>query len=170
MFLAERPEDGVDQLPFTHRRIEFDVEFPAGVPQVVEPHSRKVDSGVFLDRLQDGQAAVAGLEVYFVLSDLHLGGAVELEGYLFKHLLDEVHHPDVVLVGDVDLHAGELRVVGLVHAFVAEVLGEFVDAVVAADDEPLEVELVRDPHVEVYVEGVVVGDEGTSCRSSRNRL
>ena len=95
---------------------------------------------------------------------------MELHGNLLKHLLDEFHHPLVVLVGDVDFHAGEFRVVGLVHSFVEEVLGELIDSGEASDDEPLEVELVGDSHVEVDVEGIVVGDERTGCGSSRNAL
>ena len=95
---------------------------------------------------------------------------MQLEGDLFEHLLHEVHHPDVVLVGHVDLHTGELRVVGLVHTLVAEVFGELIDTVVAAYNQPLEVEFVGDSHIEVDVEGVVVGDERTGRGASRNGL
>ena len=42
---------------------------------------------------------------------------------------------------------------------VAEVLADLVDALEPADDQPLEVELGRDPEVEVLLEVVPVGDE-----------
>ena len=54
-------------------------------------------------------------------------------------MLGEGHHPVVVLIADIELHAGELGVVGLVHALVAEVLAHLIDALEAAYDEPLEV-------------------------------
>ena len=59
---------------------------------------------------------------------------------------------------------------GLVHALVAEVLGELIDTVIAAHDQSLEVELVGDSHIEVDVQGVVVGDERTGRGSSRDGL
>ncbi len=45
-----------------------------------------------------------------------------------------------------------------------------VDAAEASDDKPLEVKLIGDPQVERYVEGVVVGDEGSRGGTSGNRL
>jgi len=57
----------------------------------------------------------------------------------FEHLLDELHHPDVILVGDVYLHDCELGIVRAVHALVAEVLAELVYAVEPSDDQLLEV-------------------------------
>ena len=45
-------------------------------------------------------------------------------------------------------------------ALVAEDAADLVDALEAADDEALEVELGGDAQVEVAVQGVVVGDEG----------
>ena len=59
---------------------------------------------------------------------------------------------------------------GAVHAFVAEVLREFVHALEAAHDQPFQVELVGDAHIERDVEGVVVGDERTGRGAARDRL
>ena len=56
------------------------------------------------------------------------------------------------------------------HALVAEVLAELVDALEAADDEPLEVQLGGDPQVEVAVELVVVRDERPRQRAAVERL
>jgi hypothetical protein len=55
-------------------------------------------------------------------------------------------------------------------ALVAEVLAELVDPLDAADDEPLQVELGGDAQVEVAVEGVVVGGEGTRKGAAVERL
>ena len=59
---------------------------------------------------------------------------------------------------------------GLVHALVAEVLGELIHPAVAAHDEALEVELVGDAQVEGDVQGVVVRDEGTRRGAARDAL
>jgi hypothetical protein len=42
---------------------------------------------------------------------------------------------------------------------VAEVAADLVDRLETADDQALEVELERDPQVEVVIEGVVVGQD-----------
>ena len=57
-----------------------------------------------------------------------------------------------------------------VHAFVAEVLAELVDAVESADDQFLEVQLAGDAQVLVDVERIVVRDERTRRGAARNRL
>ncbi len=54
---------------------------------------------------------------------------------------------------------------GAVHAFVAEVLGEFVDAFKSAHDQTLEIKLVGYAQIERYVERVVMGHKRT-CRCS----
>ncbi len=73
--------------------------------------------------------------------------------------LDQAHHVAVVGVGLVGLEHGELRVVGPVHALVPEVVADLVDPLEPAHQQPLEVELVRDPEVQRHVERVVVGHE-----------
>ena len=76
----------------------------------------------------------------------------------------------VVGVGLVPLEHRELGVVLWRDALVAEVLAELVDAIDPADDEPLQVELGRDPQVEVAVEGVVVGGERARQGAAVERL
>ena len=58
----------------------------------------------------------------------------------------------------------------LVHAFVAEVLANLVDALEAAHDEPLQVQLRGDAQVEVDVQRVVVGDEGACAGTAGDGL
>ena len=82
-----------------------------------------------------------------------------LAGDGLDELLDTGHRVVVVRVGLVPLDHRELGRVLVGHALVAEVLRELVDALEPADDEPLEVELGRDPQVEILVELVRVRDE-----------
>ena len=79
---------------------------------------------------------------------------------------------DVLVVGVrlVPLEHRELGVVLERDALVAEVLAELVDALEAADDQPLQVQLGGDPQVEVAVELVVVGDERPRGRAAVERL
>jgi hypothetical protein len=70
----------------------------------------------------------------------------------------------------VELQHRELGIVGPVHALVAEVARELVDPFQATDDEPLEVQLVRDAQVEVDAEGVVLRDEWTRKCAAVERL
>ena len=84
-------------------------------------------------------------------------------GHLERDRLDEVLHPHhrVVVVGVrlVPLEHRELVRVLVRDALVAEVLADLVDALEPADDQPLQVELGRDPEIEVLLEVVPVGDE-----------
>ena len=75
------------------------------------------------------------------------------------HALGQVHHVVVVGEGLVGLQHRELGVVPGVDALVAEHPPDLEHPLHPADDEPLEVQLQRDPQVQVDVEGVVVGDE-----------
>ena len=89
---------------------------------------------------------------------------------LGDHLLDHRHDVVVVDVGLVGLEHRELGVVLEAHALVAEVLADLVDAVDAADDAALEVQLGGDAQVEVALELVVVGDEGPGQGAAVERL
>ncbi|CAB4898651.1 unannotated protein [freshwater metagenome] len=94
------------------------------------------------------------------------GGADGLAGSVDDEFLGE--GDDVADVGEglVRLHHRELGVVAGADALVAEHAPDLEDALHAADDEPLEVQLQRDPQVQGHVERVVVGDERTSVRSA----
>ena len=125
---------------------------------------------MLLDRVEHGDTLVGSLEVDLALPYLHLRRAEHLHADVLQHLLGEVHHPVVVLIGDIDLHGGELGVVRAVHPLVAEVAAELVDALEATDDEALEVELVGDTQVERDVQRIVMRDEGARRCSARDRL
>ena len=168
--LAVLTEDGVDELALAHRVVDLDVEPFAGFAQLLFRLARDVVAGLLADGVGHRQAAERRLERDLPSVDRQLRGAVHGHRDPFEQLLGELHHPAVVLVGDVDLHAGELGVVRAVHALVAEVLAQLVDTVESADDQLFEVELRGDAQVEVDVERVVVRDEGTRRGSARNGL
>ena len=67
--------------------------------------------------------------------------------------LDQLHHVAVVGVRLVALEHRELGVVLARDALVAEVAADLVDAVEPADDQPLQVQLVRDAQVEILIVG-----------------
>jgi hypothetical protein len=122
-----------------------------GVPDIA---ARCVGNGI-----EPSDAAEGALEHHRELASAQLSCAVDAFSNEEQQLLDQLHHPVVVAVGNVELQRGELRIVQPVDPLVAEVLPDFVDAFEAADDEPLEVELGCNAQVEVRVQGVEVGDE-----------
>ena len=87
-----------------------------------------------------------------------------------EELLHEAHHVGVVPEGSVAFEHREFRIMRTIHPLVAEILRELEDALDSADDEPFEVELVRDAKVEVDVERVVMRHEGARERSAVDRL
>lgn len=114
--------------------------------------------------------SVRCLEVDFHALVHHCGLSVEVHRDLFEKVLDELHHPDIVLVGHIDFHTCKLRVVGLVHALVAEILGELIHAVIASHDESLQIKLIGNTQIQRDVQCIVMCDE-RSCRSAaRYRL
>ena len=91
-------------------------------------------------------------------------------GHRRDQLLGHRRHVQVVAVGLVGLEHRELGVVLVGDALVAEVLAELVDLLETAHDQPLQIELGRDPQVQGAVEHVVVGREGTRQRAAVQRL
>ena len=86
------------------------------------------------------------------------------------HLLGHDHQLLVVAVGLVELEHRELGIVLRRDPLVAEVTVDLVDAFDAADGQPLEVELRRDPQEQLHVERVVMGHERPRQRAAGDRL
>ena len=163
-------EDGINQLAFSERRVSLDVEVLAYLTELVFIHSCDIHSCIFLDCLKHRKPPVWRLEVNLLVSDCDYGCTVKFDGDSFQHLFHKFHHPDVILVCHIDFHTGEFRIMCLVHSFVAEILGELIHSVIASYDESLKVELVGNSQVKRNVKGVVVGDERSGGRTSRNAL
>ena len=134
-------EDGIDQLAFAHRVVNLDVQPFAGFTQLLFALSGDVVSGFFADGVSHGQPAERSFERNGMSVDGQFCGAVYLGRNPFEQLLGELHHPTVILVGHIDLHAGEFRIVGTVHTLVAEVLTQFIYAIKTTYDQFFEVEL-----------------------------
>ena len=102
----------------------------------------------------------------------------EVELALVAHRLGHRVHEALAAVGDVEvvgvglvpLHHGELGVVGGVDALVAEVLADLVDALEPTHDQPLEVELGGDAQVQIAVQGVVMRRERARHGAAVERL
>ena len=91
-------------------------------------------------------------------------------GELGEQRLRQLHEVGVVGVRLVKLEHRELGVVLGRDPLVPEIAVDLVHALEPADDEPLEVELRRDPEVQVHVERVVVRLERPRNGAARDRL
>ena len=100
----------------------------------------KVHAGILLDRFHHGHALPVG-EIDFLALVGNLQGAADLLGNGLHHFFHQVHHAVVIGIGLVQFDGGELRVMLGVHTLVTEDTAHFVDAVHAAHDQALEVEL-----------------------------
>ena len=86
---------------------------------------------------------------------------------LIYQLFCDVHDAFHVSVSHVTFHAGKLRIMVPVHPFVTEHLAHLVDSVQSADYQSLEVKLVGDSHLHIYVESIVVSVERSGVGSPR---
>jgi hypothetical protein len=77
-------------------------------------------------------------------------------------IFGQAHHVVVVRVGLIELEHGEFRIVGPVHALVPKVVPNFIYPLDSSDQQPLEIQLVRDAQVERHVQRIVVGDKWLS--------
>ncbi len=132
--------------------------------------SRMSIPALLADRVAQGDPPPGRGEVDLDAVALDLGRAEHALGDLADQPLEPRGGVLVVGVGLVPLEHRELGVVLERDPLVAEVLAELVDPVDPADDAALQVELGRDPQVEVAVEGVVVGDEGSRQGAAVERL
>ena len=160
----------VDELALAHNLCILDSERLGNLADFLFGLAFEVIAGLLLDGLKDRQTAVGGLEADDVVANLHICRSVDRDADLLEQLLGEGHHPVVVLVADIELHAGELGIVAAVHSLVAEVAANLIDALKSADDEPLQIELGGDAQIKVCVERVVVGDERAGAGSTGNLL
>ena len=121
----------------------------------------EVHAAVLFHRVGHGDArkGLAEVDLGPVVGDD--GGAQDLLRHVAVEVLGQVHHAVEVGIGLVQLHQGEFGVVLRVHAFVAEDAADLIDLLQAADDQALQVQLQRDAQLEILVQGVKMGQEGT---------
>ncbi len=99
-----------------------------------------------------------------------LGRAENLLRGVAEHLFNEAHDLLIIEVSAIELKLGEFRVVLVGDAFIAEVAADFINAVEAADEQTLQIELEGDSQVQILVQLVVMGDERTGRGAAVNRL
>ena len=124
--------------------------------------------GVLEDRFTDGQAREGLRQVHRAALVGHLQAAGGLHGHLADQRLGEVHQVQVVPVRRVELHHGELGVVAHRDAFVAVAAVDLEDALEAAHDQALQVQLGRDAQVHLLLQRVVVRDKRLGVGAARD--
>src|SRR5437773_1328670 len=122
------------------------------------------------DAREERQALPRPREVDRVLAPPQREPAEQRLRQIGEELFGELHEILIVRIGLIELEHGEFWVVLRGHAFIPEVAVDLVHALEAADDQPLEVELRRDPQIEVHVEGVVVRLERARDGAARDGL
>ena len=120
----------------------------------------KVHAGMFFDGIFHGHAVPRRRQVDFRALVVDDGGAQNFFSGVGKHVLGNAHHFVHVHIGLVQLDISKFRIVTGVHAFVSEHFTHFVNLVEAADDEALQEKLVGNTHLQIDVQGIVVGQEG----------
>ena len=94
-------------------------------------------------------------------------GTVYGKRRLIYQLFCDVHHAFHVSIGHVTFHTGKLRVMVSVHPLVTEHLAHLVDSVESADYQSLEVKLVGDSHLHIYIQSIVVSVERSGVGAPR---
>ena len=122
------------------------------------------------DRLAHRQTAEGRSPVDDLVAPRSLRASRDRRGETREHLLGEPHQVFAFRVRLVELEHRELGIVVGRDALVAEVAVDLVHLRHAADHQPLQVELGRDPQKEVDVERVVVGHEGPRHGAARQGL
>ena len=131
---TEFTEDFVYQLAFAHGIVNFHFQFAAYLTDFLFALAVEVIAGLFLDGIQDRQAAVRSLETDGLAVNRCFRSSVYSNANTLKQLLGEAHHPIVIFILHIQFHASEFRVMVLVHTFVAEVFSDFVHTFKTAYD------------------------------------
>ena len=158
---AELTEEFVNQFALTHRLVDLHTLRETEGANLFLGLAVAVEARLLLDGVEDGQTTEGRLERDHMAVNFHLRLAVDGGTDLLQHILREGHNPQQVLVRDIQFHTGELRVVGLVHTLITEILAHLVDTLEAAHDEALQIEFGGNTHVHILVQRIEVGDERT---------
>ena len=82
----------------------------------------------------------------------------------------QIHQIAIVRVRLIELEHREFRIVPRRQPFVAEIAVDFEHPLEAADDEPLQIQLRRDPQIQFHVERVVMRDERPRRGAADDRM
>ena len=168
---AEFAKDFVNQLALTHCVVDFlHFQFLADLADFFFALAVQVVTGLFLDSVEDRQTAVRSFEADSLSVDNAFRTAVYSDTDTFQQFFGEVHHPVVILVLNIEFHAGKFRIVGLVHTLVTEVLADFIYTFKTTYNQSLQIKFRCDTQVKVYIQRVMVRDERAGACSTGNRL
>ena len=81
-------------------------------------------------------------------------------------VLGEIHHAVVIGVCLIQLHQGKLGVMSGVQSLVTEYTADLIDALQAADDQSLQIQLQRDTKLQILVQCVKMCLKRTRCRTA----
>lgn len=156
---SSRVGRGALQLMLIKQSLELDVDL-----RIIQ--SRELAVHLLLESLHHGNARPRGLEVNLNLRSAGLGAVLDLViasdflDHVGDHLLSHVHEVLIVGVSLVELTGGELRVVGEINTFIAELTANLIHTVETTNDQHLQVQLGSDTKVQIHVQVIVMGDEG----------
>ena len=80
--LALLAENLVYEFAFAHGVVHLDAVVAGEVAKLVLALAVDVEAGVLQDGVAHGDAGIRRLEVYLMVAELHLGGAVHVQRYL----------------------------------------------------------------------------------------
>ena len=170
MFLTVLAKDCINKLALTHLLINLNVKFLTSLSKLSLAHACNINTCILLDSLKHRKSSVTSCKINLCTVDVYLGSSVHSLCNSCKHLLHKIHHPVVVLVCNINLHTGKLRVMGSVHTLVTEVLCKLIHTVVTANDKTFQIKLICNTQIKRHVQSIVVGNERSCSCTSRNRL
>ena len=128
-----------------------------------------VHAGILLHRVHHGDAleGLSEIHLHAVVHDLR--GSQDLLGHRAVEVLRQIHHAVVIRIRLVELHQGKLRIVAGIQSLVAEHAADLIDALQAAHDQALQVQLQGNAQLEILIQRVEMRLEGTGSRAARVR-
>src|ERR1043165_585806 len=92
----------------------------ANLSQLFLVHFRYINTGMLLYCIVHAHPLEWRFEFNSFVAHRHLSLSVKVAGYFLEQLLRERHHPVIVLVCNIELEHGKLRVTSAVHTFIAK--------------------------------------------------
>src|SRR5450432_4142136 len=115
------------------------MQLMAEFPQTIFVQNRNIGSSGLTDRLEYPYPFVRRFETDFLISYFDQRASVRRQSGRLKHGFRSIHHPEIILVGNIKFQDGELRIMRPVHAFVPEIPAEFIYPVESPNDQSFEV-------------------------------
>ena len=100
----------------------------------------------------------------------NLGGTQNLHSSFNNYFFGQVHHITIISKGLINFYTGELRVMSIIDALVAEYATKLINTIHTAHNQTLQVQLRRNTHINLHIQGIVIADEGTSSSATSNSV